>query len=143
MFLMSPGMSGPGCQRTIQQAYYSVLSAYEALNVAQENQTRAKDHLDLAQQRKDAGVAVEADVLRMRVEVERRLSVVRAENLVRIGKGNLNTAMGLPPELELEIVDAMPRIIPPETVAGMPNHPHKRKHTHKNCRAGILIDITG
>ncbi|AQQ72209.1 Outer membrane efflux protein BepC precursor [Limihaloglobus sulfuriphilus] len=101
----------------VQQAYYSLLSAYEALKIARENQTRAQDHLSLAQQRKDVGVAVEADVLRMRVEVaERRLSVVRAENLVRIGKGNLNTAMGLPPELELEIVDALPRIIPPETV---------------------------
>lgn len=101
----------------VQQAFYSLLSSYEALKVAEDNAARAQDHLRLAEQRRQIGVAVEADVLRMRVETaDRRLAVVRAENLVRIGRGNLNTAMGLPVELPIAIDNTMPSVIAPETV---------------------------
>lgn len=101
----------------VQQAYYGLLSAYEAFKVAEENAARAEDHLCLAEQRRQVGVAVEADVLRMRVETaDRRLAVVRAENRVRISRGNLNTAMGLPVELPIEIDDTLPSVIAPNTV---------------------------
>lgn len=101
----------------VQQAYYSLLSSYEALKVAEENAARAEDHLRLAEQRRQIGVAVQADVLRMRVETaDRRLAVVRAENGVRISQGNLNTAMGLPVELPIEIDHTMPSVIAPDTV---------------------------
>lgn len=97
----------------VHQAFYGLLSADDALRVARENAKRAEDHLRLAGERKEAGVAVQADVLRARVEVaDRKLAIVRAESLVRIARGNLNTAMGLPAELPVEVQPARPEIVP-------------------------------
>lgn len=99
----------------VHQAFYSLLSAEDALRVARENLARAEDHLRLAQERKEAGVAVQADVLRAQVEVaDRRLAIVRVGNLVRIAKGNLNTTMGLPADMPIEVQAAEPEIVPPD-----------------------------
>ena len=77
------------------------------------NLKRAEDHLRLARERKEAGVAVQADVLRARVEAaDRKLAIVRSEGLVRIARGNLSTAMGLPAELPVEVQSGEPKITP-------------------------------
>jgi len=96
---------------TVHQAFYGLLSAEDALRVAKENLARAQDHLRLAKERKDAGAAVQADVLRAQVEVaDRRLAIVRMEHLVRTARGNLNTAMGLPAEMPVEVQAGEPKI---------------------------------
>lgn len=96
---------------TVHQAFYGLLSAEDALRVAKENLTRAEDHLRLAKERKEAGTAVQADVLRAQVEVaDRRLAIVRIEHLVRTARGNLNTAMGLPAEMPVEVLAGEPKI---------------------------------
>ncbi|HXK79036.1 MAG TPA: TolC family protein [Kiritimatiellia bacterium] len=93
----------------VHQAFYSLLAAQESLRVAQENSARAEDHFRLTQDRKSAGMAVQADVLRAQVEVaDRHLAIVRAEHGVRVARGNLNLAMGLPAEMPVEIDSAAP-----------------------------------
>ncbi|KAF0219187.1 MAG: outer membrane efflux [Geobacteraceae bacterium] len=88
----------------VTEAYYTLLAAQEAKGAAGEHLTRGEDHLRLAGERKAAGAVPQADVMRARVEVANaRLSLVRAENAVRIARGNLNRTMGLVPSLALAI----------------------------------------
>jgi len=88
----------------VHQAYYSCLSSIELRSVARKELVRAEDHRRLAAQRVEAGVALQTDVLRAQVEVSNlKLALLRAENIVRISRGNLNTSMGLPVETPLEV----------------------------------------
>ncbi len=88
----------------VHQAYYGHIAARVAHSIAGKNLTRAEDHLRLAKERFDAGAAPQLDVFRAQVEAsDARLSLVKADNLVRISRGNLNTAMGLPVELPVDI----------------------------------------
>jgi outer membrane protein len=88
----------------VYQGFYGLASALEMFKVAEENLTRAKDHLRLANERKAAGAVSRADVLRVQVEsANAELMLVRTENLVRISRGNLNTIMGLSVERPLII----------------------------------------
>jgi outer membrane protein len=88
----------------VHQGFYGLIGALEIQLVTEKNLILAKDHLRLAKERKAAGAVSQADVLRVQVEVANaELALVRAENSVRISKGNLNTVMGLPVETPLDI----------------------------------------
>jgi outer membrane protein TolC len=88
----------------VHQSYYGLVSALKALAVAGKNLDRAEDHLRLARERKSAGAVPQADVVRAQARVaDEKLALVRMENLVRIAKGNLNTAMGLSAEVPTEV----------------------------------------
>lgn len=88
----------------VHQGYYGLAAALEARQVAEKNLSQIKEHLRLARERKAAGAVPLADVLRVQVEAANgELSLVRAETLVRISKGNLNTVMGLPAEMPIVI----------------------------------------
>lgn len=88
----------------VHQSYYGLVSALTALAVAGKNLARAEDHLRLARERKAAGAVPQADVVRAQARVaEERLALVRVENVVRIVRGNLNTAMGLSAEMPTEV----------------------------------------
>jgi outer membrane protein len=90
----------------VYQGFYGVAAAMETFTVAKENLNRSKDHLRLAKERKAAGAVSQADVLRIQVETSNaELALVRAESLIQISKGSLNTLMGLAVEspLALEI----------------------------------------
>jgi outer membrane protein TolC len=88
----------------VHQAYYGHIAARVTHTIAEKNLTRAEDHLRLAKERFDAGAVPQVDVFRAQVEVsDARLSLVKADNLVRVSRGNLNTAMGLPVELPVDI----------------------------------------
>jgi outer membrane protein TolC len=88
----------------VHQDFYGLAAAMETFSVAEQNLIRAKDHLRLAEERKAAGAVSQADVLRVQVEkANAELALVRAENLVRISEGSLNTVMGLPAERPLVI----------------------------------------
>ncbi len=101
----------------VHEAYYSHAAALAARNVAKDNLARAEDHQRLAQRRREIGVAVEADVLRAKVSVAKaKLEVVQAEDTVRVSRGNLNTAMGLPVELATELAGATGEIKSPEGI---------------------------
>lgn len=88
----------------VHQAYYGHIAARVTHAIAEKNLARAEDHLRLAKERFDTGAVPQVDVFRAQVEVsDARLAVVKADNLVRVSRGNLNTAMGLPVELPVEI----------------------------------------
>jgi TolC family type I secretion outer membrane protein len=88
----------------VYQSYYSLVSALENRSISTDQLARAEDHLRLARERKAAGVVPRADVVRAQVEVgDAKLTLVKAENLVRISRGNLNTSMGLPVETPIEV----------------------------------------
>lgn len=88
----------------VRSSFYRLAAATQVRNVAEENLSRAKAHLDLAERLKEAGAAPKADVLRADVEVaEAKLSLVRATGLTRTTRGQLSVAMGLPAASVLEI----------------------------------------
>jgi outer membrane protein TolC len=101
----------------VHQGFYGVLAAREIREVAVKNLGRAKDHLRLTKERKAAGAVPLADVLRAQVEVSNaELALVKSENLVRVSRGNLNTAMGLPVEIVLDLETGDRELISPEKV---------------------------
>jgi len=88
----------------IHYSFYSFVSALETLSVAKQQLARAEDHLRLARERKAAGVVPLIDVVRAQVGVgDAKLALVRAENLIRLSRGNLNTSMGLPVETPIQV----------------------------------------
>ncbi len=102
---------------SVHQGFYGLAAAMETLDVAGKNLSRTKDHLRLAQERKAAGAVSRADVLRVQVEASNaRLELVRAESLVRISKGSLNTIMGLPAEKVLEVDPKTEEIDSPDSI---------------------------
>jgi len=91
----------------VHQAYYGLRSAQEARSIADKSLLRAEDHLRLATEKKEAGTAPKVDVIRTQAEVaQAKLSVVKAESLVRIAKGNLNVTMGSPVDTLIEVQGA-------------------------------------
>jgi len=102
----------------VHQSFYSLVAAGENLSVAEKNLARTEDHLRLTKTRHEAGAVPIADVYRAQVEVaDSRLELVRAKNLVRIAGGDLNTAMGLPVELSVDIDARAEKIQSPENIA--------------------------
>jgi len=99
----------------VHLSYYSFVSALENQSVAREQLARAEDHLRLARERKAAGVVSKVDVVRAQVGVgDAQLALVRAENLIRIFRGNLNTSMGLPVEFPIEVEAQPGEVKPPD-----------------------------
>ncbi len=101
----------------IHIAFYSFVSALETHSVAKEQLLRAEDHLRLARERKSAGVVPLVDVVRAQVGVgDAKLALVRAENLIRLASGNLNTSMGLPVETLLRVEPKVPEMKSPDAI---------------------------
>lgn len=95
----------------VHQAYGGLLAAQAAREAVAARVARSGDHLAIANRRKAAGAAPQADVLRAQVEVaDAELAVVRAESAVRIAKGDLNSSMGLPVDLAVAIREGAPTI---------------------------------
>jgi outer membrane protein len=106
----------------VRQAYYDLLAARAARVAADARIARRRDHLRIASVRKAAGAAPQADVLRAHVEVaDAELALVRADSNVRIAKGDLNVAMGLPVDRPVEIAEdtASRRTEPPEVTVAL------------------------
>jgi outer membrane protein TolC len=101
----------------IHQGFYGLAAALETRQVAEKMLTQTKEHLRLAKERKAVGAVPLADVLRVQVETANsELALVRADTLVRISKGNLNTLMGLPPEMPLMIAAQGAGIFSPDQI---------------------------
>jgi outer membrane protein len=88
----------------VHQAFYNLLSTMEAQAVAEQNRTRAEDHLRLTTERWEAGAVAKADVIRAQVEVaDAKLQLVRSDGAISLARGSLNTAMGLPVEMKVAL----------------------------------------
>ena len=89
---------------SVYYGFYGLTSALEAKGVVLQNLDRSRDHQRLTHLRKEAGAVPKADVLRAQVEVSNaQLALVRAENLLRLARGNLNLSLGWPPEKPVEV----------------------------------------
>jgi outer membrane protein TolC len=98
----------------VHQAYFGLMAAKEAEAVARKKLARAEEHSRLAIARKEAGAVPRADVVRAQVEIaDARLALEREASVVRIARGSLNTAMGLPAETSTEINDKYLDVTPP------------------------------
>jgi len=101
----------------VHRDFYGMIAAQETLFVAKENLERDRDHLRLTQAHWAAGAVPKADVLRAEVAVANaKLKLVRAESLVRIARGNLNTSMGLPVEISIEISSGPVEVTSPDKI---------------------------
>jgi outer membrane protein len=99
----------------VTQAFYGLASAQQMRDVARESLARARDHLRIARDRKEAGAAPLVDVLRTEVEVSNaQLDLVASEGKARVARGRLATAMGLPAETDLSISADFERAGPPD-----------------------------
>lgn len=122
----------------VHQAYFRFLTDAEMRAVARESLARAEDHLRLAGDRFAAGAVPEVDVLRTKVEVaDARVDLVRAENQVDIGRGNLNTAMGLPVERILRIAKETNSPVFPDAI-NLTNAFDQAVHNRPTLQAGLM-----
>ena len=91
---------------TVYQAFYTLQVAEELQAVAKRNVERAKDHLRQSNERKEAGTVPQIDVLRSKVDLaQAQLALTRNDSSVRIARGGLNAAMGLPVEMPVEVAN--------------------------------------
>lgn len=98
---------------TMHEVFYGLGAAEEIEAVAEENIRRSESHLRLAEERVTVGAAPKADILKARVELAKaRLSLVNAQSLVRIARGQLNTAMVLPINFPTRIARGEPPVTP-------------------------------
>lgn len=80
----------------VKTAFFQVLRAQAALEVAQATVASLEDHLRQAQAFQRAGVAARFDVLRAETQVANaRQNVIAARNAVELAKASLNTVMGI------------------------------------------------
>lgn len=101
----------------VHQEFYNLLSTLEAQTVAEQNRTRAEDHLLLTREHWVAGAVPQADVIRAQVEVANaKLELVRTRSAVKLAAGSLNTAMGLPVEMKIDLDAENKKMESPDTI---------------------------
>lgn len=118
----------------VTTAFYSLAGNLELLEVNGKKLARAKKNLAITEKRKKVGAAPAMDVYRSKVGVaEARQELTKVRGVVRIAKGNLNTSMGLAPNLEIEIASQEHSFFSPERInldnclaIGLQNRPEMR-----------------
>jgi len=87
-------------------AYYELLAARSLLDVATDALRQRERHLEFAQALQEQGLGRLVDVLQVKAEkADAALAVAEARNLVRVARGRLASAMGLPVSTHVEIQD--------------------------------------
>lgn len=93
----------------VKQAYYSLLAAKNLVEVSQKRVEQTERHLAQARAFFNAGSKPRFDVTRAEVDVNNaRLSLINANNNVRIQTIALNNAMGIDPGKKTEISETFP-----------------------------------
>jgi TolC family type I secretion outer membrane protein len=98
---------------TVSQGYFRVLRAEKLVTVAQQEVVQLKDHLRIARDLYEFGVATYNDVLQAEValsDAEQRL--ITAKNDVITFKSNLNKVMGLPIPTPLSLAEENDLTVP-------------------------------
>lgn len=103
----------------VKQAYYSLLAAKNLVEVSQKRVEQTESHLRQAEAFFRAGSKPRFDVTRAEVDVNNaRLSLINANNGVRIRTIALNNAMGIDPGKPTEIEDTFPPVPEVPLLAG-------------------------
>ncbi len=93
----------------VEEAYYQLLTARELERVAVQTVRQTKYHVDLAQARHQNGIAARSDVLKAQTaKADAYLQLVRVKSQVRIIRGQLANAMGLPPAASFALAELPP-----------------------------------
>jgi outer membrane protein TolC len=90
---------------SVKQTYYGLLETKRNRDVAQETVMQFDQHLKQAKGFYQAGTRAKFDVTRAEVDLSNsKLSLIKAENALRLAKVSLNNAIGLPyaPEYQIE-----------------------------------------
>ncbi len=97
----------------VQQAYFALLASQQLVRVAEEGVRQSQRHLELAQARREVGLAPPLDVTRQRSQLaNNELNLLRAHNNVRLGRETLRNALGLEEELRFDIEDVALPVLP-------------------------------
>jgi outer membrane protein TolC len=98
----------------VVQAYYGALLSAKELEVAEQSQKTAESIMARSQNRFDAGVVVESDLLSAKVRLaSREQELIRARSNVELAQARLNTVMGVPADAPYQPADALvERILP-------------------------------
>jgi outer membrane protein len=98
----------------VTTAYYDLLAARRYANVAMGALANAQRHLQLVEERFNAGLVPRADLLPVKVEVaEARLDGIRAETDIKVATAALRALLGLPPAATFSLADTLPEREPP------------------------------
>jgi outer membrane protein TolC len=89
-------------------AYNTLLLGLERVRVAENSVRQKEKHLEMARNRRQAGVATELDELRARVDLEnQRTRLVRVRGQAEMDRATLNAVMVRPVDAEVEPVDTL------------------------------------
>ncbi len=92
----------------VKQAYYNSLLAIRTRDVARESVTNFEKHLDQARGFFEVGTKPKFDVTKAEVDLSNaKLSLIKAENQVRLARVTLNNAMGLPEAPDYALQDIL------------------------------------
>jgi outer membrane protein len=91
---------------SVKQAYYGVLEAKRNRDVAQETVKQFEQHLAQARGFYEVGTKPKYDVTKAEVDLSNaKLSLIKAENALKVSKVTLNNAMGVPDAPDYTIED--------------------------------------
>ncbi|MET0553971.1 MAG: TolC family protein [Vicinamibacteria bacterium] len=90
------------------RAYNDFVLGLEKVAVGQKAVIQKQKHLEMAKNRREAGVATELDVLRSQVDLENtRAMLLRLRGQAELARGNLNATMVQPIDAPIEPVDRL------------------------------------
>jgi outer membrane protein len=92
----------------VVQSYYGVLLSGKQLEVAEQAEKTAQSIMDRSQARFDSGLVVESDLLSAKVRLAgREQDLIRAKNNLALARVQLNLAMGISPDADYQVADAL------------------------------------
>ena len=93
---------------SVKQAYYGTLQAQKNLEVARENVRSFQHHLEQAKGFFEVGIKPKFDVTKAEVDLSNaKVSLIKADNALKISRVTLNNAMGMPDAPEYTVQDDM------------------------------------
>lgn len=94
----------------VVQSYYGVLLAVRQVEVGEQAEKTAHSIMERSQVRYETGVVVESDWLSAKVRLAgRKQELIRARNALQVARAQLNTAMGVPPDVLYHPADPAPK----------------------------------
>lgn len=108
----------------VTAAYWTLYQARNVRRLTAENVARLESYVRDTERLVRAGLATRSDVLKVQLQLSNaRIARIDADNDAQVAMMNLNTAMGLPPETELELSSVPggpqePGDAPPEALVG-------------------------
>jgi len=111
-----------GIRMAVIQSWYNILASFDYVDISNESLETIAAQLDIMKVRYRAGGALKSDLLSLEVRLAlAKEEVVRSKNRLEISKTALAGAMGLDPDIKLELKTdtGMPLMVPPTYNEGL------------------------